>query len=206
MSYRGLTVWGFLERVASPRSVPAGGSIAAVSGAMAAALLAKMGRLALRQGSGQALRRGSGQALRREGSSLSHDLVVEAEALRRRLVALAYADGQAYEAAATLSRSEEATAKEIKAAWQETVSVPLRIAAGCERLLELAETLRVAGLAAADVRAVVVLASACLEVQLLNAEVNLARVEDAAFCQVSEEKLSSLRERLDKPQPSPKVS
>ena len=198
MSYRGLTVWGFLERVASPRSVPAGGSIAAMSGAMAAALLAKMGRLALR--------RGSGQALRREGSSLSHDLVVEAEALRRSLVALAYADGQAYESAATLSRSEEATAKEIKAAWQETVSVPLRIAAGCERLLELAETLRVSGLAAADVRAVVVLASACLEVQLLNAEVNLARVEDAAFCQVSEEKLSSLRERLDKPQPSPKVS
>ena len=198
MSYRGLTVWGFLERVASPRSVPAGGSIAAMSGAMAAALLAKMGRLALRQG--------SGQALRREGSSLSHDLVVEAEALRRRLVALAYADGQAYEAAATLSRSEEATAKEIKAAWQETVSVPLRIAAGGEPLLELAETLRVAGLAGADVRAVVVLASACLEVQLLNAEVNLARVEDAAFCQVSEEKLSSLREGLDKPQPSPKVS
>ena len=49
MSYREWSLWSFLDEVASPRSVPAGGSIAAVAGAMAAALLAKMGRLALRQ-------------------------------------------------------------------------------------------------------------------------------------------------------------
>lgn len=182
MSYRGLTVWDFLEEVASSRSVPAGGSIAAVSGAMAAALLAKMGRL----------------ALRREGISLSHDLVVQAEALRRRLMALAYADGQAYETAANLNRSEEMTAEEIDAAWQEAVSVPLRIAECCDRALELAETLRLAGLAAADVQAAVILARACLEIQLLNAKANLTRVEDAAFHQASAEKLALLHRKLDK--------
>jgi formiminotetrahydrofolate cyclodeaminase len=221
MSYRGLTIWSFLEEVASTKSVPAGGSIAAVSGAMAAALLAKMGRLALRRASGQALRRASGQAPRRRASEaepaqsrgegsrgsaqalkqqddiLSHDLVVEAEALRRRLMALAYADGQAYDLAATLSRSGEATDEEIEAAWQEAVCVPLRIADDCERVLELAETLHLAGLVAADVRAVAVFALACLEVQLLNAEVNLARVKDADFRQASNQRLRILREKLD---------
>lgn len=182
-------MWSFLEEVASTRSVPAGGSIAAVSGAMAAALLAKMGRLALR--------RASGQARQQQDDILSHDLVVEAEALRRRLMTLAYADSQAYELAATLSRSGEATDEEIEAAWQEAICVPLRIADDCERVLELAETLHLAGLAAADVRAVAVFASACLEVQLLNAEVNLARVKDADFRQASNQRLRILCEKLD---------
>jgi formiminotetrahydrofolate cyclodeaminase len=197
MSYRGLTIWSFLEEVASTRSVPAGGSMAAVSGAMAAALLGKMGRLALRRASGQALRRASGRASQQQDDILSHDLVVEAEALRRRLMALAYADGQAYDLAARLSRSREATDEEIDAAWQEAVCVPFRIANDCKRVLELAETLHIAGLAATDVRAVAVFASACLEVQLLNAEVNLARVKDADFRQASNQRLSILRARLD---------
>jgi len=221
MSYRELSIWSFLEKVASTRAAPAGGSVAAVSGALAAALLAKMGRLALRrraaqarsspqgaEGSGGASQtlpapsaakgtRDSRQAPQQAGSILSHDLVVEAEALRRRLMALAHADGQAYEAAARLSRSEKASAEEVETAWQEAISVPLRIADVCERLLELAETLRLAGLAAADVRAVIVLASACLEVQRLNVWVNLTRVSDADFRQAANQKLDSLRERLD---------
>jgi len=221
MSYRELSIWSFSEQVASTRAAPAGGSIAAVSGALAAALLAKMGRLALRRRAAQARStpqgaegsggtsqtppvlstvegpRDSGQAPQQASSILSHDLVVEAEALRRRLMALAHADGQAYEAAARLSRSEKASAEEVETAWQETVSVPLRIADACERLLELAETLRLAGLAAADVRAVIVLASACLEVQWLNAWVNLTRVSDTDFRQAANQKLESLRERLN---------
>jgi len=218
MSYRELSIWSFLEKVASTRVAPAGGSVAAVSGALAAALLAKMGRLALRRRATQArsalrgaemsggasqtqpalrIVEGSEQAPQRAGSILSHDLVVEAEALRRRLMALAHADGQAYEAAARLSRSEKASAEEVETAWQETISVPLRIADACERLLELAETLRLAGLAAADVRAVIVLASACLEVQWLNAWVNLTRVSDTDFRQAANQKLESLRERLN---------
>jgi formiminotetrahydrofolate cyclodeaminase len=205
MNYRELSIWSFLEKVASTRAAPAGGSIAAVSGALAAALLAKMGRLALRRRATQVRSalsivegpRDSGQAPQRAGSILSHDLVVEAEALRRRLMALAHADGQAYEAAARLSRSEKASAEEVETAWQETVSVPLRIADACERLLELAETLRLAGLAAADVRAVIVLASACSEVQWLNAWVNLTRVSDTDFRQAANQRLESLRERLN---------
>lgn len=182
MSYRELTVWDFLEEIASPKSVPAGGSSAAVSGAMAAALLAKMGRLALRQ----------------EGVSLSHDLVVQAEALRRRLMALAYKDGQTFKTAAASSRAEAFSSEEIEAAWQEAVSVPLHIAECCDRILELSEALRLAGLAAADVQAAVVLARACLEVQLLNAMANLTRVKDTAFHEESEEKLTFLGGRLDR--------
>lgn len=181
MSYRERSLWSFLDEVASPKSVPAGGSIAAVAGAMAAALLAKMGRLALRQ----------------EGHSLSHDLVVKAESLRRTLTQLAYADAQAYQTASKLPRSKQASIEETEAAWQDAVSVPLQIATSCQQLLDLAETLRLAGLVAADVQAVIVLARACLQVQLLNADLNLSCVGDVAFRQASEETLASLRERLD---------
>ncbi|OQY24349.1 MAG: hypothetical protein B6I34_03665 [Anaerolineaceae bacterium 4572_32.1] len=187
MSYRELSLWSFLAKMASNRSTPAGGSAAAVTGAMAAALLAKMGRLALR--------RRSGEAFQEEGGGLS-DLVVEAEALRRRLIALAHADAQVYRIASNLRQSEGASAQEIEAAWQETVSVPLQIAAGCERLLQLAKTLHLAGLAAADVQAVLVLARACIEVQLLNATLNLSRLKTPHFRLASEKKLKSLRQRL----------
>jgi formiminotetrahydrofolate cyclodeaminase len=183
MSYREWSLWNFLDEVASLKSVPAGGSVAAVTAAMAAALLAKMGRLALRQ----------------EGLSLSHDLVVQAESLRRSLTQLAYADAQAYQAAAKLSRTKQAGIEEVEAAWQHAVAVPLHIANDCLQILELAETLRLAGLAAADVQAVIVLAQACLQVQLLNADLNLSCVGDVAFRQASEETLASLRERLDGP-------
>lgn len=180
MTYRDMSVWNFLERVSSSRAVPAGGSAGALTGAMAAALLVKMGRL----------------ALRRRGVTLSHDLVIEAEALRRCLVTFADADAQAYESAAALNRSDVAARRAIEAAWQEAVSVPLQIAANCNRLLELAARLQVAGLAAADVQAVVVLARACLQVQLLNAQANLSRVTDSAFRRESEERLNFLRGNL----------
>ena len=179
MNYRDSTIWSFLEMVSSPGAVPAGGSVAAVAGAMASALMVKMGRL----------------ALRREGITLSHDLVIEAEGLRRRLIASADSDARAYQIAAALQRSEGASGQEIEAAWQDAVSVPLQIAINCNRLLDLAETLRLVGLAAADVRAIILLAQACLRVQLFNAEANLARVQDAAFRHQTENTLILLRER-----------
>jgi formiminotetrahydrofolate cyclodeaminase len=174
-----MSLWNFLEQVSLATAVPAGGSAGAVTGAMAAALLVKMGRL----------------ALRREGVSLAHDLVIEAEALRRCLITFADADAQTYEAAAASSRSEEALPEEVEAAWQEAVSVPLQIAVNCNRLLELAARLQVVGLAAADVRAVIVLARACLRVQLLNAQANLSRVTNPAFRRETEARLALVREK-----------
>ncbi|MFZ5915893.1 MAG: cyclodeaminase/cyclohydrolase family protein [Chloroflexota bacterium] len=182
MSYRGATVWSFIEQVSSARAAPAAGSVTAVAAAMAAALLIKMGRL----------------ALRRAGVSLSHDLVIEAEALRRCLMANADADAQAYRAAVAVER-RGAAESEIEAAWQEAVTVPLEIAANCQRLLQLAESLQLAGLAAADVQAVTILARACLQVQLLNARANLSRLQEPAFRQLTQDRLALLEKEESEP-------
>jgi formiminotetrahydrofolate cyclodeaminase len=112
-----LAIDDLLDAIGAREAAPAGGSTAALVGAMAAALCTKVARFAEDSGA-----------------------VAQAEALRRRLAALAPEDATAF----TSALSELETVRDdfqLGRALGRAADVPLRIAASCTDVAELASAL-----------------------------------------------------------------
>jgi methenyltetrahydrofolate cyclohydrolase len=112
----------FLDRVASEESVPAGGSVAAITVAMAAGLVAKAARLS------------------REWPRAA-EVVTRAEALRALVAPLAEADSEAYTSVLEALRRKEDVADALSAAAE----VPLAIAEAAAEVAELAALTAIEG-------------------------------------------------------------
>src|SRR5919204_6258347 len=125
---------GFLDEVASVESVPAGGSIAAATVAMAAALLVKVARLSTEHWTEA-----------RAGAAAD-----QAEALRQQAAGLAEADADAYRALQAARRGArgvvgEARAPMLEVARATVVEGPLAIGRAGAEGTELAEALALHG-------------------------------------------------------------
>jgi formiminotetrahydrofolate cyclodeaminase len=140
-----------LDAFAAKEPAPGGGSAAALVGAMAAALCAKVARFS------------------DDGGSLA-----QAEALRRRLTALAPEDAAAFVAALDKLRTR-GDDFDLGRALMLAAAVPLRIAEACADVAELGAALAESGRAdlQPDARAAAVLAAAAARSSALLVEANL---------------------------------
>lgn len=118
----------FTRLVAAPTPTPAGGAVAGVTAALAAALVAMVGRIA--------------QARQREGSDSLAQLVEQAEQLRGRLLELAEEDSKAFSAVLEAKRSTAGGEAErdarIRRAWRHAGQVPADVIRLCREIVQLA--------------------------------------------------------------------
>lgn len=168
----------FLDSLASSAPTPGGGSVAAMSGAMAAGLVSMV--CALTVGKKQ-------YADIEEEVRGIHD---RAEALRRELQSLAEQDIEVFSrlsAAYKLPRTTEADAATRHAAIQQATrlaaEVPLRTAQAAAAILPLCTALapRVGRLIVSDIGVAAILARATVQSAILNIEINLSGLEDQLF-------------------------
>ncbi|MBC7263753.1 MAG: cyclodeaminase/cyclohydrolase family protein [Chloroflexi bacterium] len=172
------TINQFLDELASKAPVPGGGSAAALGGALAAALLSMVCNLTI------------GKKGYEDVESDMKALLSESEALRARFPLLLERDTQVYSQVMDAYRlpkdtPEQKAAKEkaMQTALVAAAEVPLEIAAGCARVVELAMTAAQKGnkWAVSDAGVAVVLAEAAMRGALLNVEINLASITDREY-------------------------
>jgi methenyltetrahydrofolate cyclohydrolase len=152
---------GFLEEVASTESVPAGGSIAAATVAMAAALLVKAAKLS-----------------REHWTEAEADAAVTAaEAARLRAASLVDADADAYRA---LQAAWREARDQVEPARTKVIEVPLAIVRTAAEVTELAETLAAQGnpRLLGDAAMAAILAAAAAQGAAGLVAINLARAPD----------------------------
>lgn len=172
-----LRVEDFLDRLASGAPTPGGGSVAALTGAMAAGLVSMVCNLTLGREKLAAFQDHAGALLR------------ESEASRTRLQSAIPADAAAYDAVIAAFRLPRSNDEEkarrsnaIQAATREAARVPLEIAEESAAVLALAE--RAVGQsnpnAASDIAVAALLAGAAIASAAANVEINLASLKDQA--------------------------
>ncbi|GAB4442214.1 MAG: cyclodeaminase/cyclohydrolase family protein [Chloroflexi bacterium OHK40] len=182
-------VGAFLDALASSAPTPGGGSVAALSGAMAAGLVSMV--CALTVGKKQF-------AEIEEEVRAIHD---RAETLRRELQALAEQDIEVFArlaAAYKLPRTTQADAASRQAAIQQVTrlaaEVPLRTAQAAAALLPLCTALapRVGRLIVSDIGVAALLARATVQSAILNVEINLAGLEDQIYVRQTRARIEDL--------------
>ena len=167
----------FFDQVAGPTPTPGGGTVAAVTGALASCLATMVANLTL----------GKKKYAASEGAML--ELKREAESLRRDLLALGRRDSDAFDDVLRARRLPQSTPSEreerdraMGSADLEACRVPLETAAACVRLVGLAETATRQGNvnAASDAGVAGWLARAAGEGALLNVQINLKSLAASA--------------------------
>lgn len=185
------TVREFLDRLASPEPTPGGGSVAALTGALAAGLVSMVCYLTI------------GRQKYAEVEEEMRQVLLRSEALRRRLQELVQEDMEAYgelAAAYKLPReSEEAKAvrrQAIQRALVRATEVPLEVATVAREVLALAQTVAEKGnrLAVSDAGIAGVLGEAAVRAAGFNVWINLASSEDSAYRSRMEKRLQQVLE------------
>jgi len=170
-----LSVRDFVGAVAAAEQpVPAGGSVAALTGAASAALLALV----------------CGVLQRRQAGALGAQLE-EAERLQQRLLDLVEEDAAGFRAFLTAKRCGVGLPEAIARA----VDAPIQIGRACAEVITLSHLVeaRTFGPMLGDVRAARYLAEAAVQTAAEIAEQNLALLPDAGARRALEEQISRLR-------------
>jgi glutamate formiminotransferase/formiminotetrahydrofolate cyclodeaminase len=165
-----MTLGGLSEQVAAPTPTPGGGTVAAVTGSLAAALASMVANLTL------------GKKKYANVEDAMRLVRTEAAALQQTLTGLARRDSEAFEAVLSARRlpqttatEQEARANAMAAAEMEAARVPLATAETCLRVVELAGRVAREGNvnAVTDAGVAGQIARAAGEGALLNVEINL---------------------------------
>jgi formiminotetrahydrofolate cyclodeaminase len=171
-------VGAFLDTLASSAPTPGGGSVAALSGAMAAGLVSMV--CALSEG-------------KKQFADYAEEIVrihAQAEAIRGDLQTLVEQDIEIFgrlAAAYKLPRTTDADAASRQAAIQtvtrQAAEVPLRVARTVADLLPLCTALapRCSRMIVSDIGVAAVLVRATVQSAILNVEINLAGLEDQRY-------------------------
>ena len=184
----------FLDAVAADTSAPGGGSVAALSGALAAALTAMVARLTL------------GRKKYAAVQAEMETLVAESERLRAALASRVAQDAEAYDQVVAAYRLPKATDEErntrqeaIQQALAHAAEVPLSTARDAVAALELARTAAHFGNANAltDAGTAAHMARAAFEGAALNVRVNADQVVDRERAAVWLAELERLRVRCE---------
>ncbi len=168
----------FLDELGSAAPVPGGGSVAALSGSLAASLLAMVCRLTIGKKGYESV----------QGEMLT--ILDRVQALDRALREQMESDIDAYARVMQAyglpknTESEQVARKEtIQSALKHASEVPLRVAELCSEVLDLAQPVAEKGNknAASDAGVGAVMAEAGLRGAALNVSINLAGIKDPAF-------------------------
>ena len=185
----------FLDDLASSKPAPGGGSVAGLTGALAAALLSMVGNLTIGKKKYEAVQEDI------------TDMVGKSEKLRKDLTDLIEADIAAYtELNQTMKMPREtdeqkaARDKAMDTALKAATNVPLRIAEACAAVMNLCGPFAAKGNtnAISDVGVAVLLAEAGLRSAALNVLINLGYLKDDAFIKQAHEALDGLLENKPK--------
>ena len=189
----GTTVASFFDQVAAGTPTPGGGTVAAFTGALAACLAAMVANLTIGKKKYAAHEDAMREVRERAGQA------------RQRLMALARADSEAFEAVlraarlpATSPEEEAARAKAQEAANLEAARVPLRTAETCLLVVQMATRAAQDGnrQAVTDAGVAGSLAGASGEGALLNVEINLKSLAEGADKEAVETDLRRLAAAL----------
>lgn len=177
-AYAEWSIQAYLDKLAGADPEPGGGSVAALTGALAAGLVTMVTALTLGKEKFAAVQ------------DAVKDIEVQAEKLRGELTGFITADAEAYgkvAAAMKLPRDTDAQKKErteiLQAALQGAATVPLKIseAAAAVARLSLPAAEKGNANAVSDAGVAVLLADAAAQSAALNVKINLVWIEDEAF-------------------------
>lgn len=195
ISLASLPLQTFLEDLSSAEAVPGGGSVAALSGALAAALIAMVCRLTVGKAEYDPVQAELQAILRR------------VEPLEYELRALMQTDMDAYASVIRSYKLPKTTESEkrirsaaIQDALKHASGVPLQVAELCATLTELAAAVAEKGNknAASDAGVAMLMAEAGLRGAALNVSINLKAIKDTAFVSSHRARLSELLAMADK--------
>lgn len=184
------TIGSFLDILASDTPTPGGGSVAALTGAMAAGLISMVCSIMLKK-----------KKLPEEDAHEFRTVYNRAEELRNELQRLAQQDVVIFErlsAAYKLPRTTEADASARQAAIQkitrEAAEIPLAMAHYASAIFPLCTAIvnRCSRLLVSDVGVGAVLARSTVQTALLNVEINLTSLEDQLFVRRVRAQMSDL--------------
>ncbi len=191
-TYENTTISTFLEELSSAAPAPGGGSVAALSGAMAAALVLMVCNLTSRK------------ERFAESEREIKAILEEALKLREELMNAVDEDIQVYNAVIDCyrlpkgSQEEKSERKErLQAALKRANEVPYRTAKTCYRVLELNRHLPQIGNpnAISDVAVSAQLAEAALQSALYNVDINCNYIKDEGYVSNYREKRAELAKR-----------
>ena len=188
-TYEKTTISAFLEQLSSAAPAPGGGSVAALSGAMAASLVLMVCNLTI------------GKEKFVENDRETRAIMEEALKLRNKLMDAVSEDIKAYEGVVacyglpkeTLQEKEQRREK-MQAALKNATEVPYKTAMTCVRVLELNRRLPLIGNpnAVSDVAVAAHLAEAALQSALYNGDINCNYIKDDTYVQDYQEKRKAL--------------
>ncbi|MBI5651595.1 MAG: cyclodeaminase/cyclohydrolase family protein [Chloroflexi bacterium] len=184
----------FLDQLASGKAVPGGGSVAALSGSLAASLVAMVCRLTIGKKGYEAV------------SAEMEMILPRAEMLQRELRDLMQADIDAYARvmeAYTLPKETDAQksarAIAIQNALKHASDVPLIVAEKCAAILDLAQSVAARGNknAASDAAVGALMAEAGLRGAAFNVSINLGSIKDETYANEKRARVAQLGARAD---------
>ena len=179
----------FLTDLASKEPTPGGGGAAALAGAIAAALTSMVSNLTL----------GKGKFAAVEGKI--RPILVSAEILRTRMLALVVADAavfenfmRAYRLPKSTEEEKRARSESIQIAAYDASEVPLKIADSCLDILHISSQLMRVGNPSAitDATVAALLARAALRSACYNVHSNLLLLKDKEYVEKTEEHLQKI--------------
>jgi len=179
----------FLDELASKAPAPGGGSVAALSGALAAGLVSMVCNLTV------------GKKKYAHVEEDIKNILAQSEALRRELVNLLEEDVQVYTQVSKAYKMPRETEEErrvraaaIQAALKEATAVPMAVAEACVKVLDLCTPVAEKGnvRAVSDAGIAALMAEAGLRSAALNVLINLRAIEDQEFVEREEAKLDAL--------------
>ncbi len=179
----------FLEHVASVEPAPGGGSVAALSGALAASLVAMVCRLTIGKKGYESVS-AEMQAILPRAEKLQHELSdmmqADTDAYARVM--------QAYQLPKTTDAEKVARTQAIQVALKHASDVPLDVAEHCAQVLELTRTVAAKGNknAASDGGVGALMAEAGLRGAALNVSINLGAINDENFVRGHRERVTKL--------------
>lgn len=176
------TVSGLLEQIASASPSGGGGAAAALTGATAAALVAMVAGVAAR---------------RAPDDTGLREIVVEADALRERLLGLIERDVAAFgRVVEARRRGDDTRAAAVREALIGATEAPLELAAASARVLERCAAVLPAARPSTipDIGVAATLAAAALEGAVLTARANLDALDAPGFVTESRRRLQGLLE------------
>src|SRR5688500_7173177 len=185
------TLTDYLDSLAAEVPAPGGGSATGLAGALGAALVGMVASYTV------------GRPKYADVEDEVRAALDEANALRRRLMALAAEDEGAYEAVAAARKlprktdvEKAARQEEIQRATRAAATPPMEMAAACRRALELSEVVAERGnpFLASDAGVAALFAEAALRASAINVRVNLATIDDKGFVGELEGRLNALLE------------
>lgn len=188
-TYENTTISTFLEELSSAAPAPGGGSVAALSGAMAASLVLMVCNLTI------------GKEKFAQHEQEIKAILKEALKLRQKLMNAVDEDIQAYNAVIDCYRLPKDTQREkserkeqLQAALKQANEVPYRTAKTCYRVLELNRHLPQIGNpnAISDVAVSAQLAEAALQSALYNVDINCNYIKDESYVSNYREKRAEL--------------